>query len=117
MHEFVGKVSMIISRFANSCFSLCFHAVKQRHAQEICHFTCPSPMQVVSDRMTKSVLVAVKRLKAFPKYRVTLERMKKFMVRLPCQKATQIFSVVSAVNYSPLHPCLQCMQCQLPFCF
>lgn len=32
--------------------------------------------------MTKSVLVAVKRLKAFPKYRVTLEKAKKLMVSL-----------------------------------
>ncbi len=36
-------------------------------------------LQVVSDRMKKSVLVAVKRLKAFPKYRVTLEKARKFM--------------------------------------
>lgn len=43
-----------------------------------------SPFQVVSDRMQKSVLVAVKRLKFFPKYKVSLQRSKKFMVRQLC---------------------------------
>lgn len=44
--------------------------------------------------MRKSVLVAVKRSKAFPKYRVTLEKARKFMVSLPLPSDDRFHSLL-----------------------
>lgn len=68
MKTFVGKVSCRL-------FPADLGLLKQR-------YDIHNELQVVSNRMVKSVLVSVARWKVFPKYKLRKRWTKKFMVRL-----------------------------------
>ena len=68
MKEFVGKVG--------ACCATLPSIPEEAKATEFILL-----VQVVSNRMMKSVLVAVARMKPIPKYKVSIRRTKKFMVR------------------------------------